>query len=226
MQKLHCIVALNIEGTAASQYIPWTEAVHCKRSLTYFETWEWPGLIVYSALICDFRDASLFSHLHSGLTVMRLLMPTIDEAHVTGMGLPPSSYSNSAKLPHQVQPGKQFALVKLFQLRLLKSLDPPNMQLSSHTHAVSGSSNVVAGPDAEHAFDKIAHPVLLCLVKCSMIVRLQATELLAKSPSSSARQIELMKAVPEMETVNCFVGGVKLAMPGMQQRLKRFKKKR
>ncbi|KAK9857575.1 hypothetical protein WJX84_011908 [Apatococcus fuscideae] len=54
----------------------------------------------------------------------------------------------------------------------------------------------------------------------------QATELLTKNPLSSAREVELMKAVPEMEAINCFVGGVKLAMPGMQQRLKRFKKKR
>ncbi|KAK9841572.1 hypothetical protein WJX74_008143 [Apatococcus lobatus] len=54
----------------------------------------------------------------------------------------------------------------------------------------------------------------------------QATELLTKNPSSSSREIELMKAVPEMESINCFVGGVKLAMPGMQQRLKRFSKKR
>ena len=55
---------------------------------------------------------------------------------------------------------------------------------------------------------------------------LQATELLTKNSLSSAMEIGLMKAVPEMETINCFVGGVKLAMPGMQQRLKRFKKKR
>ncbi len=35
-----------------------------------------------------------------------------------------------------------------------------------------------------------------------------------------------MKAVPEMEVINSFVAGVKLAMPGMQQRLKRFNKKK
>ncbi|KAK9805687.1 hypothetical protein WJX72_012021 [[Myrmecia] bisecta] len=45
----------------------------------------------------------------------------------------------------------------------------------------------------------------------------QATELLTKGPEVTPREKELIKAVPEMESINAFVAGVKISMPGLQK---------
>ncbi len=45
----------------------------------------------------------------------------------------------------------------------------------------------------------------------------QATELLSRSAEASARERDLMKAVPEQEGIMALVGTVKLQMPGLQK---------
>jgi len=46
---------------------------------------------------------------------------------------------------------------------------------------------------------------------------LQAVELLSCSAEITAREKELLRAVPEMEVINAMIGNVKMAMPGLSK---------
>ena len=48
-------------------------------------------------------------------------------------------------------------------------------------------------------------------------VHVQAAELLAKVQGALPREVELIRAMPEADTISAFLGGVKLAMPGLQK---------
>ena len=45
----------------------------------------------------------------------------------------------------------------------------------------------------------------------------QAVELLVRGADVSLREKELMKAVPEQETISAMLGGVKISVPGLQR---------
>ena len=58
---------------------------------------------------------------------------------------------------------------------------------------------------------------------------MQAVELLSRQSDIAPREKELMKAVPDMDMINTFVGTVKLSMPGLvkiKQDVKKNKKKK
>lgn len=46
---------------------------------------------------------------------------------------------------------------------------------------------------------------------------MQAVELLAKQQGAVAREAELIRATPEADAISCMLGGVKMAMPGLQK---------
>ena len=57
----------------------------------------------------------------------------------------------------------------------------------------------------------------------------QATELLSRQTDIVPREKELMKAVPDMDMINTFVGTVKISMPGLvkiKQDVRKNKKKK
>ena len=58
---------------------------------------------------------------------------------------------------------------------------------------------------------------------------LQAVELLSRQADIPPREKELIKAVPDMDMINAFVGTVKLSMPGLvkiRQDVRKNKKKK
>ena len=58
---------------------------------------------------------------------------------------------------------------------------------------------------------------------------MQAVELLSRQADIPAREKELIKAVPDMDMINAFVGTVKLSMPGLvkiKQDVRKSKKKK
>ena len=58
---------------------------------------------------------------------------------------------------------------------------------------------------------------------------MQATELLSRQTEITPREKELMKAVPDMDMINTFVGTVKISMPGLvkiKQDVRKNKKKK
>ncbi len=62
-----------------------------------------------------------------------------------------------------------------------------------------------------------------------MFLFLQAVELLSRQADIPAREKELIKAVPDMDMINAFVGTVKLSMPGLvkiRQDVRKNKKKK
>ena len=68
--------------------------------------------------------------------------------------------------------------------------------------------------------------LLVDVVDCAVV--LQAVELLLRQADLAAREKELMKAVPDMDIINAFVGTVKLSMPGLvkiKQDVRKNKKK-
>lgn len=52
----------------------------------------------------------------------------------------------------------------------------------------------------------------------------QAVELLVRSADISLREKELMRAVPEQDTINAMLGGVKISVPGLQRAQQAAKK--
>lgn len=46
---------------------------------------------------------------------------------------------------------------------------------------------------------------------------LQAVELFLKSPDMPGRERDLIRIVPEMETINALLGSVKISTPGLQK---------
>lgn len=52
----------------------------------------------------------------------------------------------------------------------------------------------------------------------------QAVELLVRSADVSLREKELMKAIPEQDTISAMLGGVKISVPGLQRAQQAAKK--
>ncbi len=66
--------------------------------------------------------------------------------------------------------------------------------------------------------------VLMDLLLC-----LQAVELLSRQADTPVRENDFIKAVPDMDMINAFVGTVKLSMPGLvkiKQDVRKNKKKK
>jgi hypothetical protein len=62
-----------------------------------------------------------------------------------------------------------------------------------------------------------------------LLLRLQAVELLSRQADAPAREKDFIKAVPDMDMINAFVGTVKLSMPGLvkiKQDVRKNKKKK
>ena len=62
-----------------------------------------------------------------------------------------------------------------------------------------------------------------------VVLTLQAVELLSRQADIPPREKELIKAVPDMDMINAFVGTVKLSMPGLvkiRQDVRKNKKKK
>ena len=55
---------------------------------------------------------------------------------------------------------------------------------------------------------------------------LQAVELLLRGADVTARERELMRAVPEMDTIAAMLGGVKISVPGLARATQAAKKGR
>lgn len=47
--------------------------------------------------------------------------------------------------------------------------------------------------------------------------RLQAIELLVRGADMAAREKELIKGIPEQETISALLGSIKISMPGLQK---------
>lgn len=57
---------------------------------------------------------------------------------------------------------------------------------------------------------------------------MQAIELLTRSGDMAAREKELIKGIPEQETISAIIGSIKISMPGLQKfknKMKSEKKK-
>jgi len=62
-----------------------------------------------------------------------------------------------------------------------------------------------------------------------LLLRLQAVELLSRQADTPVREKDFIKAVPDMDMINAFVGTVKLSMPGLvkiKQDVRKNKKKK
>lgn len=46
---------------------------------------------------------------------------------------------------------------------------------------------------------------------------LQAIELLTRNADMPAREKELIKSIPEQETISAIIGSIKISMPGLQK---------
>ena len=61
------------------------------------------------------------------------------------------------------------------------------------------------------------------------LLHLQAVELLSRQADTPVREKDFIKAVPDMDMINAFVGTVKLSMPGLvkiKQDVRKNKKKK
>lgn len=68
-----------------------------------------------------------------------------------------------------------------------------------------------------------------CYIAQVALCDMQATELLSRQTDIALREKELMKAVPDMDMINTFVGTVKISMPGLvkiKQDVRKNKKKK
>jgi hypothetical protein len=57
-------------------------------------------------------------------------------------------------------------------------------------------------------------------------LRPQAVELLLRGADVTARERELIRAVPEMDVINAMLGGVKISVPGLARAAQAAKKGR
>lgn len=85
---------------------------------------------------------------------------------------------------------------------------------------------------AIHAF-KILRVSCAIFTDCTrihgLLLRLQAVELLSRQADTPVREKDFIKAVPDMDMINAFVGTVKLSMPGLvkiKQDVRKNKKKK